>query len=242
MIITCPTCATRYEAAEKAFEPDGRKVRCTSCGHTWMQMPESKASEADDNGFAPSLDDEFPSDDFADAQEDVTDIETEAARLASASRRASAGFAAKRAARIHAARGWMALAASIALFIGGGYLFQVQVVKMFPASAQVYAAIGIDVNIRGLAFHNLTYGQDFENGVPVMAIKGEIINISDDNIVPPRVRFSLLNEDAQEIYYWTMKIAPNALAPDAAVPFSTRLASPPAAAHNIKVRFAATTH
>ncbi len=240
MIITCPTCATRYEAAANAFEPDGRKVRCTSCSHTWLQPPEAKAQEADDDGFAPSLEDDFPSDDFADAQEDVADIESEAARLASASRRASAGFAANRAERVRAARGWMALAASIALFVGVGYLFQIQVVKMFPSSAQVYAALGIDVNIRGLAFNNLTYDQDFDNGVPVMAITGEIVNISDDNIVPPRVRFSLLNEDEQEIYYWTMKIAPKALAPDAAVPFSTRLASPPAAARNIKVRFAAT--
>lgn len=240
MIITCPTCATRYEAAEKAFEPDGRKVRCTSCGHTWLQAPESGAVPADDEGFAPSLEDDFPSDDFADTEEEVTDIETEAARLASASRRASAGFAAKRAERVRAARGWMALAASIAVFVGCSYFFQNQVVRMFPASAQLYAALGIDVNIRGLAFHNLTYAQDFESGVPVMAIKGEIVNVSGDHIVPPRLRFSLLNDAEQEIYYWTMKVPPKALAPDAALPFATRLASPPAAARNIKVRFAAT--
>ncbi len=238
MIITCPTCATRYEAATDVFEPDGRKVRCTSCSHTWFQPPESSSLEASSNGFAPAIEDDFPSDDFDGMQDNVGDIESEAARLASASRRATAGFAESKAERIRAARGWLALAACIAVFVGGGYFFNVQVVRMFPAAAQVYAALGMEVNTRGLAFHNLTYGQDFENGVPVMAIKGEIVNVSGSEIVPPRVRFSLLNEADQEIYHWTMKVDKKPLAPDAAVPFSTRLASPPAAARNIQVRFA----
>ena len=72
-----------------------------------------------------------------------------------------------------------------------------------------------------------------------MAIKGEIVNVTDADIVPPRVRFSLLNEADQEIYHWTMRIDPSPLGPDAAIPFATRLASPPAAARNIQVRFAA---
>jgi hypothetical protein len=110
---------------------------------------------------------------------------------------------------------------------------------MFPAAAQIYAALGVEVNTRGLAFRNLSYGQDFENGIPVMAIKGEIVNVSGGDIVPPRVRFSLLNEAEQEIYHWTMKVGESSLAADASVPFSTRLASPPAAARNIQVRFAA---
>lgn len=239
MIITCPTCATRYEAAAEAFEPDGRKVRCTNCAHTWFQWPEGQAPEAETDGLAPSLDDDFPSDDFAGAQDAGADIETEAARLASASRRASADFAARSARGKRAVRGWMALAACAALVVGGGYFFKLQVVRLFPAAAQVYAALGMEVNVRGLAFRNLSYGQDFQNGVPVIAIKGEIVNITAGDIVPPRLRFSLLNAADQEIYHWTMKVDPAPLAPDAALPFTTRLASPPAAARNIQVRFAA---
>src|ERR1700761_3483449 len=37
MILTCPACATRYQADEAKFPPQGRQVRCAKCGHVWHQ-------------------------------------------------------------------------------------------------------------------------------------------------------------------------------------------------------------
>lgn len=249
MIITCPECATRYDAATEAFEPDGRKVKCTCCSHTWHQQPERAVPLRPDTeevmaaigedvmrDDVADLDDEMQ-DDYA-GMDDITDIETEAARLAGASRRASAGFAATKASRTRALRGWLALAACVTLFIGGGYFYRTTAVEMFPAAAQLYSRLGLEVNIRGLEFRNLTYAHEFESGVPVMAIRGEIVNISGENMTLPRVRFSLLNDAEQEIYHWTVKMDKKPLQPSASLPFSTRLASPPPTARNIQVRFA----
>jgi predicted Zn finger-like uncharacterized protein len=37
-LIICPVCDTRYET-KAVFPPEGRKVRCSKCGHVWQAMP-----------------------------------------------------------------------------------------------------------------------------------------------------------------------------------------------------------
>ena len=48
-LIICPTCETRYETAA-VFPPEGRKVRCSKCGHVWqakaVAQPEAAATGA----------------------------------------------------------------------------------------------------------------------------------------------------------------------------------------------------
>jgi predicted Zn finger-like uncharacterized protein len=43
MILTCPACGTQYAVKEGAIPPQGRKVRCASCKHSWHQEAEPAA-------------------------------------------------------------------------------------------------------------------------------------------------------------------------------------------------------
>jgi predicted Zn finger-like uncharacterized protein len=50
--IICPVCETRYEV-KAAFPPEGRKVRCSKCGHVWQAQPVAGAPEPASAASAP---------------------------------------------------------------------------------------------------------------------------------------------------------------------------------------------
>jgi predicted Zn finger-like uncharacterized protein len=46
MIITCPSCATRYGVDATVFPSEGRRVKCANCGKRWHAVGESELPEA----------------------------------------------------------------------------------------------------------------------------------------------------------------------------------------------------
>ena len=115
--------------------------------------------------------------------------------------------------------------------------FRADIVRLFPQTASVYAAIGFEVNLRGLVFTEIVTRKDTQDGTSMLVVEGVIKSTSKRDTTLPRLRFAIRNAKGHEIYSWTALPARNTIAPGASVPFRSRLASPPPEAHAVLVRF-----
>ncbi len=111
------------------------------------------------------------------------------------------------------------------------------VVRAFPQTDSFYKLVGLPVNLRGLAFDDVTTATERHEGVPVLVVEGNIVNSARRFVDAPLLKFIVRNAARQEIYSWTAVASHTPLPPGEAVSFSTRVASPPPDAHDVVLRF-----
>jgi hypothetical protein len=112
-----------------------------------------------------------------------------------------------------------------------------EVVRYFPQTASLFAAIGLPVNLRNLKFENVKISKETENNVDTLIVDGTIISTGNASTEVPRLRFSVRNAAGQEIYTWTAAPARSILEAGERLDFHSRLAAPPADAVDVLVRF-----
>lgn len=179
---------------------------------------------SDAPSIAPVLEQEAPPEDKGAGE----DVETLAAlRAKQAARRK------RRRSRPGLSLAIFALTAAVLGLIG----LRKEVVQLAPQTASLYRAIGLAVNLRGLAFENVRTTREVSDGVTVLVVEGAIVNVTSRTVEVPRLRFGVRNEAGLEIYAWTSVPARTILGPGEAVEFRSRLASPPAEARDVVVRF-----
>lgn len=262
MIITCPSCSTRYPVDAASFAPSGRKVRCAKCGHNWHQAPPTdlRGGEADEGDGAeavvPGI--AMPAGPlFKTGPEEKAAVEEEADSAGEEMREAEVAFAeppsqlgnggrlrayineaaSMRRSRVVGAVGWVLLIGFVAGTLYAGWQFRLEIAAYWPKTTKLYAAVDAPINLRGFEFRGVGYERQMENGLPVLAVKGEVVNVSGERRALPRLRVGLLDGERRELYHWTFALAEKELAPQATVPFVTRLSSPPVGARDLELRF-----
>lgn len=264
MIITCPSCSARYPVDAASFAPSGRKVRCAKCGNSWHQSPPADLQEDEAPEAAAAVPPiaapgrkkifgEKPAsagtavppvtaldDDVVFADETTPAAPKSGRTAADIGNRFRAEIrraATMRRGKALTAAGWIVLALFVGAIAGTGYFYRGNIVALWPATTKVYAALGEPVNLRGLEFRNVSYERQTEEGLPVLAVKGEVVNVSGERVTLPRLRVGLLDEKQKELYHWTFAVSETQLTPNEVAPFITRLSSPPPEARDIEVRF-----
>jgi predicted Zn finger-like uncharacterized protein len=227
MILTCPACATRYQADEAKFPPNGRQVRCAKCGQVWHQPGPGAAAESDaEPAPAPP-----PA-----AEPSVSRARVFAPSVAMPEEQ---NEPLARGAMLTVVVGWIGLIALIAAIGYAAMRYRQEIAVIWPQSAGVYSAMGIKLNPQGIDFTKVDYRRENEDGQIVLVVTGNIVNAGSRELsVPQNVRVTLSDDKNHEIYHWNFTPNVQSLRPGQSSPFLTRLSAPPAAARHLEVRFA----
>ncbi len=219
MILTCPTCATRFVIDPDALGGQGRSVRCGACGNTWHQQAAAPAAAYD----PPPL--------------GLDDVVT--APLDERSRgRGLAGMASRFAV-------WCMFIGVIGSIVWGGYRYRQEIVNRWPVATRVYDFL--DIRVRAPAGYGLDVPKGTirarrasENGVPILVISGEIVNNSAKPMQVGRMRITLLDEDAgnaNELRSWVFTPGSRTLGPSKRMGFQTSISNPPRGARAVRIKF-----
>jgi len=116
-------------------------------------------------------------------------------------------------------------------------IWRADVVRLLPQTATFYKMVGLEVNLRGLAFKDIKVSNETVDGKPVLVIEGTIVGETGKPVELPRLRFSVRDAQGTEIYAWNAVLEQPMLKPGERAYFKSRLASPPPEGRNIDVRF-----
>jgi predicted Zn finger-like uncharacterized protein len=112
-----------------------------------------------------------------------------------------------------------------------------QVVRTMPDTAAIFERLGLPVNLRGVEFRDVKGANEIVDGVVVLVVEGRLVNITGRPIELPRLRLAVRDASGKEIYTWTATAPKAQLDAGEAIPFRSRLASPPPDGASVEVRF-----
>jgi predicted Zn finger-like uncharacterized protein len=127
--------------------------------------------------------------------------------------------------------------AAMAALVLALMIWRIDVVRLLPQTAGFYRLAGLDVNLRGLEIKDVKISTEAVDGKSVLVIEGAIFDVTRKPVDLPRLRFVVRDEHGTEIYAWNAVLEQSVLKPGEKAWFRSRLASPPAEARSIDVRF-----
>jgi len=239
MILTCPNCSTRYNVDAETLGPQGRKVRCVKCGHSWVHEPAPVAivppPEPEPEPIPQQLGPEpqpYPEVPHEPSPR-TRDLRAHLGQDLSARPRRSVwpGILV-----------WLIFLVIVAAIVGGTYRYRQQFVELWPPVAKLYEAIGIDVTMPpgyGLVLTIEHTRRETVLGDPVLVLEGSIANDTGRPRAVPNVRVILRDGEKQPVQDWIFAPDAQDLPAGSSIKFRTSVRKPDPAATDVTFEFLA---
>jgi predicted Zn finger-like uncharacterized protein len=219
MILTCPDCATRYKVDEQRLGPQGRTVRCASCGYAWRaEAPPAEPLEL--KPAKPAAEPPKPA-------------------PATVHGQFRAKVEAQRRTREAVAAGvvWGVLAAGFAVLLIAAVVFRTQVVRIWPRTAGAYAAVRLPVNPLGVAPENVQAATGLEHGRMALVVTGLQRNIDSAPRHGAPMRVAILDKAGHPLATKVLRPSGALIPPGESRPFKVSFYDPPLTAATVGVDF-----
>ena len=256
MILICPNCSTRYSVSDAAIGAAGRQVRCTRCGHDWLQLPEPAPQDSSQDSqdsraaqpagppsrAAPQMPPQAPPEPAAPGSAPAPAAPPGPPPPIRAEPRSGREPAAPppRRGRPGLIVGWAALlilllTGAAALLLGRDWI-----VSAWPEAARIYNGLGLQPSPAGSALEFRSVAPDWRTGEagPALVIEGEIANPTGEPQEVPPVRLVLRDASDAEVGSQVMSLGISRLAPGESAPFRLELDRPAPGAAAVALSFA----
>jgi predicted Zn finger-like uncharacterized protein len=221
MILSCPSCQTRYVVPDSAIGASGRQVRCAQCRHSWFQEPPESRAEAPRQpapGFPGPPPQRAAPPPPAQAEPDPDGYDPFAPEPPFRPRR-------------NPARMWTILAVAAALLMiaaaAGIHYFGI------PGLGAQRAG-GTPLRLEAMTIQRRT----LESGNILLLVSGRITNRAEDPQPVPPIQAEMKDRQGRVVYAWTIAPPVSELSPGQTATFNSAETGVPTTAGSISLDFA----
>ncbi len=228
MILTCPSCTTRYLLSAQALAPDGRTVKCSNCAQEWFETPDPdellKKLESD-VGQEAALHDDIP--DAIKPFNEYLDEEAKDGQYDKPAVKSKTGGQ---------MTGYLAAAAVFVASFAALMAFSQPIYKAWPASASFYDMLGVSLSVpgEGLVFDRVKVNALNEHAI---LIEGAVINRTSEVQALPFIEATIRDKSGNVIDEAIIQAPFDTMDAESGLPFRSTYQGDVMEADHVQLRF-----